>query len=276
MAEEFGFDELGGNGGAIDLDEGSRLALAHGVDLARHDFLARAIGAGDHHPGIGRGDLGDDGADVLERRTGTDHVHPAFLALPLSEDNRLLAERLPIGGVAEGDKHAVEVEGLFDEVIGPCLQGLHRQLHGRMARHDDDRSLHAFERQGLHDFHPILARHLDITEHRVEPAVERGLQTGIAVLRLGHLVLFILQYVLQGVADELLVVDDQNAGHVANIGRAAVHRGTAFEFRPSATPSGCPHRCCTTAPLRPARLRPRCAASGTRAPRRVPARGCGQ
>ena len=40
VAEEFAFDQAGGNGGAVDLDEGSFAARAEPVDGAGEQFLA--------------------------------------------------------------------------------------------------------------------------------------------------------------------------------------------------------------------------------------------
>ncbi len=63
MAEEFAFQQTGGNGGAVEFDEGGLLARAEVVDGARQQFLAGAGFAVDQHRGIG----GRHGFQLLER-----------------------------------------------------------------------------------------------------------------------------------------------------------------------------------------------------------------
>jgi hypothetical protein len=72
MAEQFGFDEVAGNGAAIDGDAGGPGARAGGVDGARDHFLAAAGRAGDDHGGIGGADLRDLGAHFAHHRAVAD------------------------------------------------------------------------------------------------------------------------------------------------------------------------------------------------------------
>ena len=58
MAEEFAFEELLGDGGAVDGDEILPAALAVMVDGAGDEFLAGAALAGDHHRGVADGRRG--------------------------------------------------------------------------------------------------------------------------------------------------------------------------------------------------------------------------
>ena len=63
VAEQLAFEQAGGDGGAIELDEGAVFARARVVDGARQQFLAGAGFAVDQHGGIG----GCDGFQLLER-----------------------------------------------------------------------------------------------------------------------------------------------------------------------------------------------------------------
>ena len=62
VAEHLAFQQAGGNGGAIQLDEGALAARAEVVDGARQQFLAGAGFAVDQHRGIG----GRDGLHLLQ------------------------------------------------------------------------------------------------------------------------------------------------------------------------------------------------------------------
>ena len=53
VAEHFAFQQAGGNGGAVELDEGGLPPRAQVVDGARQQFLAGAGFAVDQHRGIG-------------------------------------------------------------------------------------------------------------------------------------------------------------------------------------------------------------------------------
>ena len=142
---------------------------------------------------------------------------PARRTLLLAELDGFLAQILPVGGVAEGNQHAIQVQRLLDEIVGAGLERLHGEVHRAVPGHDDHRGLHAFQGQGLHHFNAILARHFHVAENHVVLAVEGGLQARIPVLRLVHRVLLVFEDVLQGVPDEALVVDDEDVGHAAKM-----------------------------------------------------------
>ncbi len=53
MAEEFAFDQLLGDGGAVDFHEGLLGAQAEQVQGVRHQFLSRPAFAENQHPAVG-------------------------------------------------------------------------------------------------------------------------------------------------------------------------------------------------------------------------------
>ena len=57
MAEQFALEQVLGDGGAVDRDEGAAGALALGVEVLRHHLLAGAALAGDEDRGVGGRDL---------------------------------------------------------------------------------------------------------------------------------------------------------------------------------------------------------------------------
>ena len=57
VAEQFALEQVLGDGGAVDRNEGAVDALRLGVKVLGHHFLAGAAFAGDQHRGIGGGDL---------------------------------------------------------------------------------------------------------------------------------------------------------------------------------------------------------------------------
>ena len=65
VAEQFAFDQFGGNGRAVDLNERRSGPVAFGVEPAGDEFLARAVLARDQNAGVARCDLVDQTPDVL-------------------------------------------------------------------------------------------------------------------------------------------------------------------------------------------------------------------
>jgi hypothetical protein len=63
----------------------------------------------------------------------------------------------------------------------------------------------------LEHLEPVRARHADVQQHQVGALVVEDLERPIAVLGLQHLVAGARQVLPQGPADQLLVVDDQDA-----------------------------------------------------------------
>src|SRR5579859_1847241 len=74
VAEKLGFDELFGNGGAIDFNEGAFAAQAGGVQCARDKFLSRAAFAVNQNAAVGRAGDGDLLAQCLHRHAVADHL----------------------------------------------------------------------------------------------------------------------------------------------------------------------------------------------------------
>ena len=67
VAEQLAFDEVGGDGGAVDLDEGSVGAGAAFVNACCDEFFAGATLAEDQNPALGRGNLVDELTEAGKR-----------------------------------------------------------------------------------------------------------------------------------------------------------------------------------------------------------------
>ncbi len=211
VAEELGFDELLGDGGAVDLDEGLAGPQAVGVDGPGDELLAGAALAVDQDRGVGRGDLEDLLPEVLDQGVMADDL-VVFLGL-LLEVLALAAEVRLLEGVADADQDPLAVERLFQEIEGPELGGLDRGLDRPLPRdHDDLRHVRARPQLGQ-DFEAALAGHLDVEEDQVDAdGLLEHLQPVLPRRGFEELVALVLEDHLQGLADVLLVVDDQDAG----------------------------------------------------------------
>jgi len=118
-AEEFGFDEVAGQGSAVHRDEGQLGARAGGVQGAGETLLADAGLAGEQHGDIGAGGLRHQIVGALERCGDADQVlHPA----PFFQRR---AQHVDLGAQLE---QAREDRILFviDGVLGGVVPFLHR------------------------------------------------------------------------------------------------------------------------------------------------------
>ena len=78
VAEEFAFDELAGDCGHVDGDEGAGAAAAVVVEGAGDEFLAGAAFAVDHDGEVGGGEAGDGAVDLLHCDAATDEGEAFF------------------------------------------------------------------------------------------------------------------------------------------------------------------------------------------------------
>ncbi len=85
VAEEFAFDEVFGNGGAIELDERGGGALALAIQGAGDQFLAGAAFAGDEDGGLGAGDFADELAQVFHRGALAEQFVAALVLFGVAE-----------------------------------------------------------------------------------------------------------------------------------------------------------------------------------------------
>ena len=106
IAEEFGFDVVFGNGGAVELDEDAIAAQAFRVDGARDELLAGAGFAIDEDAAVGGRHEPDLLAQRLDRHAfAGEHGTDAELAL---EFEILIAQAARFDGVLEDDERAIE------------------------------------------------------------------------------------------------------------------------------------------------------------------------
>ena len=79
VAEQFAFQQLLGDGGAVDREERLLAAVAVMINGAGDQFLAGAALAGDERGGVGGGDLADELEDLLHRLAAADDAQLVIL-----------------------------------------------------------------------------------------------------------------------------------------------------------------------------------------------------
>ena len=212
VAKEFRFDEVLGDGGAIELDEGMAGPLRLGVESPGDQLFPGAGLAIEKNPAIGRGGIGDLLAEGAHRHGLADHrelgAEPG-LKLALSQLKFPLADR-----VADGEEGLLEREGLFDEVVGTEFGGTDSGLDRAVARDHDDTDFGGDPLEPGQGLKAVDPRKPDIEENTTEEPFFTETQT---VLSAGDRVdaeAFVLEDTRQRLANAGFVINNQNrVGH---------------------------------------------------------------
>ena len=174
VAEELGLEELEGEGGAVDLDEGALAAGGAVVDGAGDELLADAGLAPDEDGGIGVGDLIDHFLDGLHARAVLEHpvvLGAASLELAsehlLSETLDLPLQRGLLQHVFDRAPDVVLMERLGQEVARALLHRLDHDRRFAVGRdHDHGRPRAGFP-DALQEREAVFSPQADIEEdHR--------------------------------------------------------------------------------------------------------------
>ena len=147
MPEQFAFQQIFSDGGAIDCHEWSLPAAAASVDGARHQFLAATGLAEDQNRGIAWRNARERLIDLLHRRTVADHVESAAqvaLQAPLLTFELVDAARALQRLSRHGGRRRRELQRFFGEGRG-VTQGIQVQHpdhpvalhHGRRDQRSD-------------------------------------------------------------------------------------------------------------------------------------------
>ncbi len=140
MAEEFGFEEVFGEGGTVDGDEGGVVAAGIVVEGAGDEFLAGAAFAEDEDGGVGIGDAFDHAEDVLHALAGADDLGEAVFLAEFASEEGVFVDGLGVGeGALNGEFEFLELEGFLEVIVGAELHGLDGAFDGaEPGDHDDD------------------------------------------------------------------------------------------------------------------------------------------
>ena len=111
---------------------------------------------------------------------------------------------------AEGLLEALVIEGLHEVIDCRHIEGIERVA---VVRGHEDRRRHVLRADVAHDFETGATRHLHVQEHQVGLQGADGLDRRIAVVgEAGDFDAFLVtQQILEALASEGLVIDDENA-----------------------------------------------------------------
>ena len=231
MSEELALEQLFGDGGAVDGDEPCRFPVAHVVDCAGNQFLARATLAEDQHRGVRWRDLLHHPAQPEHARVGGDHALKGRAGLALAQDPVLLLQRADLERPVDDQPQYVDVERLLVEVVGAQAYRLHGVVAvGITGDHDDLGARRqaqdlAERRHALADALGIR-RQPQVLQHDRRLEAAQLAQCFLARDRLDYLQ--VVEGPLELLLQALVVLDDQQSwlvfGHLATSSLAVLAR----------------------------------------------------
>ncbi len=211
VAEEFAFQEGLGNGGAIDAHIVGLVAAAQAVQGAGHQLLAGAAFSEDQDPGFRGGHGLNELAQLAHLGAFADDLVQAVgLAGARAQAGVFLQEPVTLGATVDGVQQFLGGKGFGQVVHGSRLDGLHRQLGGRVGGNHQQRQLRPLRPglgQKLIPAHPAQARVGD--DHEELLALEQA-QRPLRRFDRAHGIALVGQHRLERQAHILLVIDDED------------------------------------------------------------------
>ena len=241
VAEQLALDQLARDRRHVDGHEGAVAALGVVVQHARHQLLAGAGFARDHHGEVGAREAGERAVDLLHRRRAADEGQ--IVAVGLGAGQLLAPAGLGQRAADDGDQ-LVEVEGLGQVLVGALLgrrQGRHQRVLGA---HDDDGQVGPQLLDARDQVEGVLVGHHHVGDDDVALALRDPAPQGGRVAGGARGIARARQRLVEHRADRGVVVCDQDG--------SAWHECFPMFFRPAAGPAtaAAPETPCAWAPTR--------------------------
>jgi len=205
VAEELAFDEVFGNGSAVDLDEGTRSPAAVSMKRPGHQFLAGAVFSGDEHAGVGGGHQVQRLPQLADGLTLADNLPGRRRLLP--QPPVFFGQAGQFQAISHREENLVGVRRLFDKVIGPQAGGFDGVFHRAVGGNDHHRQEGVMALQFLEHLQAVQARQGDVQQHQVRGLLAHQLDGGLPIRGRNHLEAFIPKDTRDHLQDLGLVVN---------------------------------------------------------------------
>ena len=194
VAEQFAFQQVFRDGGAIDRDKRGFGARAVLVDGAGDQFLARAGFAPDEHgDGLG-GDAADFLAHVLHRAAGADEGRSA-LGWGVGQGHGFTHEAAGIHGAMQHADEGRHLERLLQVIVSAELGGLDGGLNRAVRGHQHDGQARLSVVKLPHEFQAAESRQAQVGQHHIAFVVAGAAQALVAAAADGDFEAVLLEHV---------------------------------------------------------------------------------
>ena len=161
MSEQFAFHELGGNGAAVDRNEGPGSTGSGFVNELRHEFLPGAGFSAYVHGGLAAGHARNHFAHVVHRLRCAQETRPEHAGIAFGFFRQF-----------DGRGHELaqsrEIQGLGDEVECAQFQGAHRGLHVAVRGDDGHRNVRRVLLNPFDEFQTVAVGQLHVGQAKIE------------------------------------------------------------------------------------------------------------
>ena len=214
VAEQFAFEKIFGDGGAVDFEERARGAQGMFVDGARDEVLADAAFAAEEDGGVGGRDALDEGENFLHATTFRDDVGVLVaLAEGFAEGAIFFAQFARVELLANDEDHLGERERFQDVVARAHLHRFDGGFDRAVGRHHDNRDGGVDALGGLEEFEAVHARKAKIRDDEIDFFRGQELEAGFGVGGGLRGEAFFTEIELEEAAELGFVFDDENRGH---------------------------------------------------------------
>ena len=228
MAEELRLDQLLGNRGAVDFDQGRIGARGETVDRPGDELLARSVLACDQDPGVRRGHAGD---FLVEQQHGRRFAEQRRFRLgPAPERFDLGQQVAPLDRLLRGQDDPFQRQGLLQKIVGAQTHGAHRRLDIGVPRDHHDRDLAQPTGRCFQYRKAVEVPQPDVQEGQVEVLFPEPSQSLFAGFDRGDRVPLVSQDLRERLPDGLLVVDDEDATLLHAAGSSMMNRAPRGRF----------------------------------------------
>ena len=212
MTEQFAFEQIAWNGGAIDRNEGLVPARRIVMNRFRDQLLSRAALAEDQNGRHGVDHLADRFVDDLHARASADDVDAWLEALFhfFLELAKITTQLAAVHGALDEHQDFIEIERFGDVIEGAVFHRTDGVAHGILRRHQDHRGVDAVFLELFEQFQTIDVRKLDVHQRNVEMAVGNKPTCGRAVGRDLHPIALGLERFLQNEAQRFFIFGNEN------------------------------------------------------------------
>ena len=165
VAEKLRFDELLGDGRAVDLDEGFVRPLRMGMNGPGYQFLTGPVLASNQDPSRSRCGDTDLFLEQSDRFAIADHL--VFLGDACFQGAVFFHQLADSQGILYRKQQLFQGQGFFDEIIGAQLGRFHGGFNGAVTAHHDDQLIWGDLADLPQGFDPVNPRHPDVEQNQV-------------------------------------------------------------------------------------------------------------
>ena len=212
VAEELVFEQVVGDGRAVDRQKHLVAGRPQRVKRARDQLLAGPRLTRDQHRGPGRSDLADQGLDGLDRRALADERIEIALGVQLASQRLVFLEQPPkTDQAADLGEQVLEEHGLHQVVVSPALKCGDGIFDRRIGRDHDEQRFRPDLEHAMQDGDSVGSGKLDVAEYDLR--LERfDLRKGRIQVAGGRDVKALaLKELFERGGDHLFVVHDQDS-----------------------------------------------------------------